>query len=203
MDGSVTDIIQTVSNSVVQGFPEYHGGSCARLNALPNSRVERGHHVRGETKRSNTGSLCKVRLPAEKMRPFSQQESVEVHDETWAGGQEILRLSISQSQEIQPRCAVSVFPLWTSFLTPELPGPGSEIRARMGWMEVEENRKVGGCGGFRVPSGDRIFSCSLCCSGLGEERVVPHSVVAPSASSCSCSYAYGRDTAIGPHTGAR
>ena len=118
MDGSVTDVIHTVSNSVIQGFSEYHDGSCACLNALPNSRVERGHHVRGETKRSSGCLLEK--------RAFSQQQSVNVHDETWAGGQEILRLSISQAKEIQPRCAVSVFPLRISFLNPELPGRGEE-----------------------------------------------------------------------------
>ena len=152
VDGSVTDIIHAVSKSVIQGFSEYHDGSCARLNALPNSHVERGHHVRGETKRSDTGSLCKVRLPAGKKRAFSQQQSVKVHDETWAGGQEILRLSIYQAKETQPRCAISVFPLRTSFLTPELPGLGSEIRTRVRWTQVEK-QKGRGCG-FRA-SGDR------------------------------------------------
>ena len=34
-----------------------------------------------------------------------------MHEETWAGGNESLRLTISQAREIQPRCAASVFPL--------------------------------------------------------------------------------------------
>ena len=64
MDGSVSDVIHTVSGFGNSGLPEYHDSSCARLNALPNSRVERGHHVRGGIKRPSTGSLCKVRLSA-------------------------------------------------------------------------------------------------------------------------------------------
>ena len=59
MDGSVHDVIRPGSNSVIQDFSEYHDSSCARLNALQNSRMERGHHVRGGIKRPSTGSLCK------------------------------------------------------------------------------------------------------------------------------------------------
>ena len=40
------------------------------------------------------------------------------------------------------------------------------------------------------------------CSGrLGEEGIVPHSVGGSLDSPCFCSYAYGRGTDIGPHTG--
>ena len=39
MDGSALDDIRVVSNSFIQSFTEYHDNSCARLNALPNSRV--------------------------------------------------------------------------------------------------------------------------------------------------------------------
>ena len=77
--------------------------------ALLNSRVGRGHDGRGETMLLSTSTLRKVRLPADKKRAFSQQESVRVHEETWAGRQESLRLTISQAKKIQPRCAVSVF----------------------------------------------------------------------------------------------
>ena len=77
-DGSVSDVIHTGSNSVFQGFSEYHDSSCARLHALQNSRIERGHHVRGGIKRPSTGSLCKVRLSAGKKRALSQQQPVKV-----------------------------------------------------------------------------------------------------------------------------
>ena len=46
MDGSALDGVRVVSNSVIQSFSEYHDSSCARLNALQNSRVGRGHQVR-------------------------------------------------------------------------------------------------------------------------------------------------------------
>ena len=80
MDGSVPDVIRPGSNSVIQSFSEYR----ARLNALQNSRLERGRHVHGGIKLSSTGSLCKVRLSTGKKRPFSQQQSGKVHDEMWA-----------------------------------------------------------------------------------------------------------------------
>ena len=85
MDGSVSDVIHPGSNSVIQSFSEYHDSSCARLDALQNSRMERGRHARGGIKRSSTGSLCKVRLSAGKKRSFSQQQSGQVHVETWEG----------------------------------------------------------------------------------------------------------------------
>ena len=72
-DGSVSDLIHTGSNSVIQGFSEYHDSSCVRLNALQNSRMERGHHVRGGIKRPSTGSLS-----AGHKRALSQQQPVKV-----------------------------------------------------------------------------------------------------------------------------
>ena len=62
MGGSVLDVVRPGSNSVIQSFSEYHDSSCARLNALQNSRMERGRHGHGGIKRSSAGSLCKVRL---------------------------------------------------------------------------------------------------------------------------------------------
>ena len=67
-----------------QSFTEYHDNSCARLNALENSRVGRGPQVRGGTKRATSGSLRQVRLSAGKKRSFSQQQSRKVHEEMWA-----------------------------------------------------------------------------------------------------------------------
>ena len=107
MDGTTLDGIHPATNSTVRSFTEYHDDSCARLNASINSRVV--HQIRGAAKRFTTGTGCKATLPAEKKLAFSQQESARVHDETWAGN-ESLRLTISQAEEIQPRCAVSVFP---------------------------------------------------------------------------------------------
>ena len=66
IDGTVTDVIHSASNSVIQGFSEYHDDSCTRLDARLNSRVGRGHDGRVETKLLSTSTLCKVRLPADK-----------------------------------------------------------------------------------------------------------------------------------------
>ena len=148
------------------------------MDALLNSRVERGHHIQGETKRSSTGTLCKVRLPAETKRAFSQQQSVKVHDETWAGGQKILRLSISQTQEIQPRCAVSIFSCVLLFSLPSY--LGREVKLERGKSGPRwRKQKSGGFGASRVPLEPGNLSCSLRCTRLGEEGVVPHSVVGP------------------------
>ena len=46
-DGTVTDIIHSASNSVIQGLSEYHDDSCTRRNALLYSRMGRGHGGRG------------------------------------------------------------------------------------------------------------------------------------------------------------
>ena len=48
MDGLVTDAIHSASNSVNQGFSEYHDDSCTRLNALLNSRMRHAHVGRGK-----------------------------------------------------------------------------------------------------------------------------------------------------------
>ena len=63
MGGTTLDVIHSVPRSRIQGFTVCYDDSCARLNASLKSRVERGHQVRGETKRSSTGTLCKVRRP--------------------------------------------------------------------------------------------------------------------------------------------
>ena len=63
--------------------------------------------------------------------------------ETWAGCNDSLRLKISQVQEIQIRCAVSVLSPRTSVFTPGLPGPGSEIGRRMEWLHKEKTERSG------------------------------------------------------------
>ena len=126
-----------------------------------------------------------------------------MHGETWAGGQESLRLMISQAKEIQPRCAVSVFSLRTSCLTPELLGPGSEIGTRRGWTQVEKTEKSGLWWFLGALRRQDIFLV-LCAAVEWVRKGSYHTAWSvPSTSSCSCSYAYGRGTAIGPHTGAR
>ena len=59
-----------------------------------------------------------------------------------------------------------------------------------------------GCSG--VPSKERIFFSLLGAAGDWERKGSYHTAWAvPCDSSCTCSYAYGRGPAIGPHTGER
>ena len=96
------------------------------MGSSPNSRVVRGPGLRGGTK-------GQVRQDAGEKLAFAQQLSGRVHEGTWASVNKRLNLRISQETEIMARCAVSGFPPRTPFVTPVLPGPGSDIRMKMGW----------------------------------------------------------------------
>ena len=149
--------------------------------------------------------MCQVRHTAEEKLAFAHQLSGSMHVETCAGGLESPNLRIFQEQEIKGRCAVSAFPPRIPFVTPVLPGPGSDIRMMMGWKVMSKTEKsgvwffqnVGGLlGRLKIPmligAVDWVWKGSY------------HTAWAvPSGSSCSCLYAYGRGSAIGPHTGGR
>ena len=127
LDASFYNVIRSVP-ARIQGLPEFYDCSYARWSTSCNSRLERGPELRGETKWSRRGSLCEVRQDAGEKLAFSQQLQGKMHVETWAGGCKSLNLRISQEQEIKGRCAVSGFPPRTLFVTPVLPGPGSDFR---------------------------------------------------------------------------
>ena len=82
-------------------------------------------------------------------------------------------------------------------------GPGSEIRKQLGWIQMEKTDRFVVWffrGAFR---GKDLFS-SLAVSGDWVKKGSYHTAWSvPGDSSCSCSYAYGHGTAIGPHTGKR
>ena len=85
-----------------------------------------------------------VRQGAGERPAFAQQLSGRVHVGTWAGGNNCLNLRISQQEkEIIFRCAVLEFSPRTPFVTPVLPGPGSDIRMKMGWKVLDKTRKSG------------------------------------------------------------
>ena len=127
----------------IQGPPEYHDCSYAREST--NSRPVRGPEPRGRTKWSRRASLRKVRQDVGEKLIFPQQLSEKVHVETWAGGCQSHNLGISQDQEIGGRCAEFGFPPRTPFVTPVLPGPGSDIRMKMGWKIKTKTEKSGFC----------------------------------------------------------
>ena len=122
VDGSLCDVIHSVSacsNSLIRGHTECHGSSCGQMGSSPDSRVVRGPELRGGTK-------GQVRQSAGEKLAFAQQLSGRVHVGTWAGSNKRLNLRISQEKEIMAWCAVSGFPPLTPFVTPVLPGPGSD-----------------------------------------------------------------------------
>ena len=85
---------------------------------------------------------------------FAQQLSGTVHVGTCAGGNKNVNLRISQEKEIMTRC----FPSLILFVTPVLPGLGSDIRMKIRWKVQSKTRKsgvwffqnagVGGRGGY-------------------------------------------------------
>ena len=108
-----------------------------------------------------------------------QQVLGEMHVKTWAGGYESLNLRIPQDQEIKRRCALSAFPPWIPFVTPALPGPGSDIRMRMGW-KVKSKTEVSGVWFFPECRGSVVvvdFSDPHGRGGLGTEGIVSHGMV--------------------------
>ena len=136
--------------------PVYHGDSCARMHAQSNSRLECGHNRAGETK---TPSMCTrfgCRCPVGKKLASPQQEPGEVHVETWAGRDESLNLNSNRG--VLSQCSFLEF-----------------LFSLLCYLE----RKGQGYGGSRVPEGRRRFSLPFLQRGLGNERIVPHSVGGP------------------------
>ena len=139
VDGLLHDVIRSVSarsNSLIRGHTECHGCSCGQIGSSLNSRVVRGPGLRGGTK-------GQVRQSAREKLAFAQHLSGRVHEGTWAGGNKRLNLRISQDKEIMAWCAVSGFSPRTPFVTPVLPGLGSDIRMKMGWKVLSKTRKSG------------------------------------------------------------
>ena len=105
----------------------------SQMGSSPNSRLVRGPGLRGGTK-------VQVRQGAGERPAFAQQLSGRVHVGTWAGGHNCLNLRISLEKEIMTRCAVLEFSPRTPFVTLVPPGPGSDIRMKMGWKHQIHQR---------------------------------------------------------------
>ena len=128
-----------------------------------------------------------------------------MHVGTWAGGNNSLNLRISQEKEIMARCAVSGFSPRTPFVTPVLPGPGSDIRMKMGWTILGKTRKSGvwffrDAGGWL---GSGVWPMLMGAVDWVRKGSYHTASAVPCGSLCTCSYAYGRGPAVGPHTGER
>ena len=85
----------------------------------------------------------------------------------------------------------------------EPPGPGRTIRNMLGWSQLKKTARSEVWlfrGALQV---ENLFS-SLDAVGNWEKKgSYPTAWAVPCDSSCTCSYAYGRGPAVGPHTGER
>ena len=191
VDGSLHAGIQSVSacpNSLIRLHTECHGSSCSQMGSSPNSCLVRGPGLRGGTK-------VQVRQGAGERPAFAQQLSGRVHVGTWAGGNKCLNLRISKEKEIMTRCAVSEFSPRAPFVTPVLPGPGSDIRMKMEWKVLDKTRKSGAAEGWL---GSEVWPMLMGAVDWVRKGSYHTAWALPSDSSCTCSYA-----SVGSHTGER
>ena len=137
------------------------------------------------------GTKGQVRQSAGEKLAFAQQLSGRVHVGTWAGGNKSLNLRISPGKEIMARCAVSGLSPRTPFVTPVLPGPGSDIRMKMGQGWFFQN-----AGGWLGSGVWPMFMGAVDWVRKGSNHTAR---AVPCDSSCTCSYAYGRGPLSG-HT---
>ena len=142
VDDDVDDACMDGSNSLIQGSG-CHATACACSDALQNSRQVRGHCLRGGTKCSSMGSGAKVWLSDEIRSSLSHQKSESLHVETWAGAQDCPPQEGFQVREFPAGCASVSFLDCCSVLTSSLPGPGSEIRKQLGWIQLEKTERSG------------------------------------------------------------
>ena len=188
------DVIRSVSarsNSLIRGHTECNGSFSVRWAPL----LIRVWYV----------GLDLVEERAGERLAFAQQLSGRVHVGTWAGGNNCLNLRISQEKEIMARCAVSGFSPRTPFVTPVLPGPGSDVRMKMEWKLLGKTRKsrvwfFRDAGGWL---GSGVWPMLMGAVDWVRKGSYHTSWAVPCGSLCTCSYAYGRGPAVGSRTGER
>ena len=131
-----------------------------------------------------------------------QQAPGRLHVETWAGRVGKPSLPISQVVEIMPGCADMVTRLPPLFSSVS-PGPGREVRNGMGWSLMEKTARSG-VWLFRgaLLGNSAVFAFAALAKWVKEGSFLTAWAVKP-LSSCSCSYLYGRGTAVGPQSGER
>ena len=93
----------------------------------------------------------------------------------------ILDLKISQEVEIILGRAVTVSYFSSLFNAAVPPGPGSDVRNMLGWSLVEKTVRSGASWFRGALKGKNVFFFHCCSGRLGQERIVPHTVVGPLA----------------------
>ena len=109
------------------------------------------------------GSGAKVWLSDEIRGSLSHQKPDSLHVETWAGAQECLPQEGFQDRELPAGCASVSFPACCSDLTSVLPGPGSEIRKQLGWIQLEKTDRSGVWFFRGAFQGEDLFSSLAVC----------------------------------------
>ena len=159
--------------------------------------------VRGGTKPRSTSTRDQVGCPAVEKLASLQQAPGRLHVETWAGRNENPNLPISRVVEVMSGCADMVTRLPPPFFSSVSPGPGREVRNGMGWSLMEKTARSGVwlCRGA-LWGNSAFFAFAALASWVKKGSFLTAWAVLP-LSSCSCSYLYGRGTAIGPQSGER
>ena len=123
--------------------------------------------------------------------------------ETWAGREGNPSLSFSQVAEILPGCADMVTRLLPPLFSSVSPGPGREVRNGLGWSLMEKTARSGVWLFRGALSGSSAFFAFAAFASWVEKGSFLTAWAVPPLSSCSCSYLYGRGTAVGPQSGER
>ena len=102
-----------------------------------------------------------------------------------------------------PGCAEMVTCLPPPFFSSVSPGPGREVWNGMGWSLLEKTARSG-VWLFRdaLSESSAFFAFAEFASWVQKGSFLTAWAVSP-LSSCSCSYLYGRGTAVGPQSGER
>ena len=193
-----------------------HGARANACSTLHDARGNSGEHVnsggctynlcggvRGGTKPRSTSTRDQVRCPAVEKLASLQQAPGRLHVETWAGRNKNSNLPISQVVEIMSGCVDMVACLLPPFFSSVSPGPGREVRNGMGWSLLEKTARSGVWLFRGALRGNSAFFAFVAFAGWVEKGSFLTAWAVPPLSSCSCSYLYGRGTAIGPQTGKR
>ena len=155
------------------------------------------------TKVLSTSTRIRGRRSAVEKLASPQQTSSKLHVEVWEGFLSNQGMKFSQEEEIVTGCVVSGARPSCLDGSPEPPGLGRVIRNMFGWSQLEKTVRSGVWLFRGALRGENLFS-SLCAAGDWVRKGSYHTAWAvPGDSSCTCSYAYGRGPAIGPHTGRR
>ena len=159
--------------------------------------------VRGGTKPMSMSTRGQVGCLAVEKPASLQQEPGRLHVETWAGRDGNPSLPISQVVEIMPGCADMVTRLPPPLFSSVSPGPGREVRNGMGWSLMEKTA-MSGVWLFRgaLSGNSAVFAFAALAIWVKKGSFFTAWAVSP-LSSCSCSYLYGRGTAVGPQSGER